>query len=99
MYLLQNLDFIINIKKSILHQCQKIEFLGMETGSIKMTVNDTREGKKSCQNLSELSQESFSNSFGIDHGYRSPIIHYTSSGTCKYQIFSYDFFNNNKLCA
>ena len=49
-------------------------------------LNDTREGNKSCQNLSELSQGSFSNSFGIDHGYRSPIFHNTSSGTCKYSV-------------
>ena len=46
-------------------------------------VIDTREGPESCQDLSEPSQESFYNSSGIDQGCGSPIIHYTSSGTCK----------------
>ena len=46
-------------------------------------VIDTREGAKSCQDLSEPSQESFYNSSGIDQGCGSPIIHNTSSGTCK----------------
>ena len=46
-------------------------------------VIDTTEGTKSCQNLSKQSQESFYNSSGTDQGYRSPIIHNTSSGTCK----------------
>ena len=39
--LLQNLGFIINIKKSILHPCQKIEFMGMEINLIKMTLSLT----------------------------------------------------------
>ena len=46
-------------------------------------VIHTREGTKSCQDLSEPSQESFYNSSGIDQGCGSPIIHNTSSGTCK----------------
>ena len=54
-YLLQNLGFIINIKKSILHPCQKIEFLGMEIDSIKMTLSLTpykvQKVVKTCQNL------------------------------------------------
>ena len=54
-YLLQNLGFIINVKKSILHPCQKIEFLGMEIDSIKMTLSLTPEKVqkvvKTCQNL------------------------------------------------
>ena len=54
-YLLQNLGFIINIKKSILHQYQKIEFLGMETDSIKMTFSMTPEKvtkvAKTCQSF------------------------------------------------
>ena len=60
-----------------------IEFLGMEIDSI------TREGTKSCQDLSEPSQESFYNSSRIGQGYRSPIIYYTSNGTSKdsVQIF------------
>ena len=46
-------------------------------------VIDSRGGTKSCQDLSEPSQESFCNSSGIKQGYRFPIIHYTSSGTRK----------------
>ena len=42
-----------------------------------------KEGTKSCQDLSEPSQESFYKSSGIDQGCRSPIIHYTSSETWK----------------
>ena len=49
------LDFIINIKESILHPCQKIEFLGMEIESIKMTLSLTPEKLqkvvKTCQHL------------------------------------------------
>ena len=44
---------------------------------------ETREGTKSCQDLSEPSQESFYNSSRINQGCGSPIIHNTSSGTCK----------------
>ena len=44
---------------------------------------DTREGAKSCQDLSEPSQESFYNSSGIDQGCGPHIIHNTSSGTSK----------------
>ena len=36
-YLRQNLGFIINIKTSISQPCQKIEFLGMEIDSVKMS--------------------------------------------------------------
>ena len=47
--------FIINIKKSILHPCHKIEFLEMEIDSIKMTFSLTPEKVqkvvKTCQNL------------------------------------------------
>ena len=41
-YLLRNLSFIINLRKSILHPCQKIEFLGMEIDSIKMILSLTQ---------------------------------------------------------
>ena len=55
MYLLQNLGFVINIKKSILHPCQKIDILGMKIDSIKMTLSLTPEKVqkvvKTCQNL------------------------------------------------
>ena len=47
---------------------------------------DTKEGRKSYQDLSEHSQESFYNSSGIDQGCSSPIIHYKSSGTCKFLL-------------
>ena len=46
-------------------------------------VIDTREGAKSCQDLSEPSQESFYNSSGIDQDCGSPIIHNASSGNYK----------------
>ena len=49
-------------------------------------VTDTKEGRKSYQDLSEHSQESFYNSSGIDQGCSSPIIHYKSSGTCKFLL-------------
>ena len=42
-YLQQNLGFIINIRKSILHLCQKIEFLRMEIDLIKTTLPLTTE--------------------------------------------------------
>ena len=38
MYLLQDLGFVINTKKPILHLWQKLEFLGMEIHSIKMNL-------------------------------------------------------------
>ena len=41
---------------------------------------------KSCQDLSEPSQELFYNSSEIGQCCRSPIIHYTSSGTCKNSV-------------
>ena len=54
-YILLNMSFIINIMKSILHSCQKIEVLGMKIDSIKMTLSLTREKVqkviKTCQNL------------------------------------------------
>ena len=37
-YLLQNLGFVINLKKSVLHPTQIIEFLGMIIHSVEMTV-------------------------------------------------------------
>ena len=49
-------------------------------------VIDIKEGRKSCQDLSEPSQELFYNSSGIDQGCRSPITHYESSGTCKVSV-------------
>ena len=37
-YLLQNLGFVINLKKSVLHPTQRIEFLRMIIDSVEMTV-------------------------------------------------------------
>ena len=39
-YLLQNLGFLINLKKSVLHPTpQRIKFLGMITDSVEMTMS------------------------------------------------------------
>ena len=46
-------------------------------------VIETKEATKSCQDMTEPSQESFYNSSGIEQGCRSPIIHNASSGTSK----------------
>ena len=37
-YLLQNLGFVLNLKKSVLEPSQKIEFLGMFLDSMKMEI-------------------------------------------------------------
>ena len=54
-YLLQNLGFLINIKKSVLQPWQTIQFLGMEINSIDTTVTLPQEKKdqivKQCQDL------------------------------------------------
>ena len=46
-YLLQNLGFLINRKKSVLEPCQNIQLLGMEINSIEMTLTlpQNRKGK------------------------------------------------------
>ena len=53
--LLQNLGFLINIKKSVLHQCQTILFLGMEINSEDLTITLPQEKKdqivKQCRDL------------------------------------------------
>ena len=65
-YHLKNLGLIINIKKSILHPCQQIEFLSMEIDSCMEngdrfnqndSATDTREDAKSYQDFSEPFQE------------------------------------------
>ena len=40
-YLLQNLEFVVNLKKSIVHptQTQRIEFLGIIIDSVEMTMS------------------------------------------------------------
>ena len=54
-YLLQNLGFLINIKKSVLQPCQTIQFLGTEINSIDMAITLPQEKKdqkvKRCQDL------------------------------------------------
>ncbi|XP_057296294.1 uncharacterized protein LOC130625258 [Hydractinia symbiolongicarpus] len=42
-FLLQNLGFLINLKKSVLEATQKIEFLGMSVDSVTMSLYLTRE--------------------------------------------------------
>ena len=63
------LGFIINIKKSMLHPCQKIEFLRMELDSIKVTLSMTPEKVqklvKTCQNNLRSHQERIQ---GVDQG-------------------------------
>ena len=72
------------------NKCKEINFAPMSENRISGNgdrfnqndfVIDTREGTKSCQDLSEPSQEPFYNSSGIDQGCWSPIIHNASSGT------------------
>ena len=54
-YLLQNLRFLINRKKSVIESCQNIKLLGMEINSIEMTLTlpQNRKGKivQQCQDL------------------------------------------------
>ena len=54
-YLLQNLGFVINLKKSVLQPIQKIEFLGMIIDSVEMTVPQSQEKvvsiSKRCQDI------------------------------------------------
>ena len=61
-YLLQNLGFLINKKKSVLEPCQNIQFLGMEINSIEMTLTLAQEKKgkiaQQCQNLLGKSSDS-----------------------------------------
>ena len=38
-YLLQNLGFIVNLKKSVLHPRHRIEILGMIINTVEMTVS------------------------------------------------------------
>ena len=77
------------------NKCKEINFTPMSENRISGNgdrfnqndfVIDTRESAKSCQDLSEPSQESFYNSSGIDQGCGSPIIHNASSGTCKNSV-------------
>ena len=79
MHLPQSLDFIINIKT--LPENRISGYRGRFDQND--FVIDTRIATKSCHDLSEPSQELCYDSPGFDQGYRSPLIHHTSSGTCK----------------
>ena len=61
-FLLQNLAFVINFKKSVLDQCHVLEFLGLEIDSLNMRVELTKEKvekiKKQCQSLLSLEKVS-----------------------------------------
>ena len=54
-YLLQNLGFVINLKKLVLHPTQGIEFLGIIIDSVEMTVSLPQENveliSKRCQDI------------------------------------------------
>ena len=54
-YLLQNLGFVTNLKKSVLHPAKRIEFLGMVIDSVEMTVSLPEEKvesiSKRCQDM------------------------------------------------
>ena len=54
-FLLQSLGFVINLQKSVLVSLQKIEFLGLEIDSVRMTLTLPQEKVKKlrlkCQKL------------------------------------------------
>ena len=57
-FLLQNLGFVINFKKSVLDSCHVLKFLGLEIDSLTMRVKLPKENvekiKKQCQSLLSL---------------------------------------------
>ena len=57
-FLLQNLGFVINFNKSVLHPCHVLEFLGLEIDSLNMRVElpkgKVEKMKKQCQSLLSL---------------------------------------------
>ena len=62
-YLLQNLGFILNLKKSVLKPSQKIEFLGIVIYSIKMEISLPQE--KLVKLMSECEHVAGSNEITI----------------------------------
>ena len=63
-YLLQNLGFIINLKVSVLHPTQRIEFLGMMIDSVEMTVSLPQKKVESisrCQEILPMQEVSIKN--------------------------------------
>ena len=61
-YLLQNLGFVIDLKKSVLHSRQRIEFLGMIIDLVKMTVSLPQEKvesiSKRCRGIFSMQEVS-----------------------------------------
>ena len=61
-FLLQNLGFVINFKKSVLDPCQMLEFLGLEVDSLNRRVEIPKDKvekiKKQCQSLPSLEKVS-----------------------------------------
>ena len=61
-FLLQNLDIVINFKKSVLDPCHVLEFLGLEIDSLNMRVEIPKEKiekiKKQFQSLLSLEKVS-----------------------------------------
>ena len=69
-YLLQNLGFLINIKKSVLQSCQTIQLLGMEITSIDMTITFPEEKKDQIvKKMSRSSEEVISFNAEVDSTY------------------------------
>ena len=61
-YLLQNLGFVINLKKSVYHPTHKIESLGMIIDSVEMTESLAQEKvesiSKRCQDILSMQEVS-----------------------------------------
>ena len=59
-YLLQNLGFVINLRKSVLHPTQRIEFLEMIIGPVEMTVSLPQKRVESifkkCQDIMSMQE-------------------------------------------
>ena len=59
-YLLQNLGFVINLKKSVLYPTQRIKFLGMITDPVEMAVSLPQEKvesiSKRCQDVLSMQE-------------------------------------------
>ena len=50
-YLLQNLGFVVNLKKSVVHPTQRIKFFEMIIGSVEMAVSLPQEKVESISNF------------------------------------------------
>ena len=67
-YLVQNLGFLINIKKFVLQPCQTIQFLGMKINSIYRCDYNSSTGEKESDSktMSGSSEEVISFNTGVD---------------------------------